>query len=115
MRFFQLLLVVCAVGGSGCSALVALSGQDLSTLSTKAAVRAKCGTPESDGQAAGQSFEEFSARRKIAQPWKGTYLTMGFSGTLGLGELVWFPHQSYIAIRRAIVGQQLRFTYDSNG
>ena len=59
--------------------------------------------------------EEFTTRRKIAEPYKNIYLAIGYAITLGLGELIWFPHQLYVAGRRSIVGQQLRFTYDSEG
>lgn len=40
---------------------------------------------------------------------------MGYVGTLGLGELIWFPKASYRVIRDSIVGQHLRVFYDDQG
>jgi hypothetical protein len=40
---------------------------------------------------------------------------MGWCYTLGLGEIVWFPHQAFVAARRSILGQELRVTYDEAG
>lgn len=112
MRAVSMLLTACVLSLAGCSSLVISSGQDLTELTTRVQVHEAFGLPVEAGRTGSQAFEDFITHRKIAEPWKGIYLAMGDASTLGLGEIIWFPHQLYIAGRRSIVGQQLRFTYD---
>lgn len=116
MRILPVLLTACALPGAGCSAFIISSGQHLSELTTQSQVHESFGLPAAAGQTeGGNTFEEFTTHRKIAEPEKGIYLTMGYVCTLGLGEFIWFPHEAWVAERRSIVGQKLRFTYNDAG
>ena len=116
MRFLPVLLTAYALSAAGCSAIIISSGQHLSELTTRAQVHESFGLPTAAGQTeGGNTFEEFTTHRKIAEPEKGIYLAMGYAGTLGLGEFIWFPHEAWVAARRSIVGQKLRFTYNDAG
>jgi hypothetical protein len=108
-------LTACALSSAGCTGFITSCGQDLSKLTTQVEVHKTFGLPAAIGQAEGHTFEEFTTHRKIAEHWKGIYLVMGDAGTLGLGELIWFPHEAWLASRRSVVGQILRFTYDDAG
>jgi YD repeat-containing protein len=115
MRTALVLLTFLILSAVGCSAFIVNSGQDLSGLATRSQVQAAFGQPVTSGQTDSRPFEEYTIHRKIAEPWKNTYLAMGDAATLGLGEIVWFPQQLYLAGRRSVVGQHLRFTYDDAG
>jgi hypothetical protein len=115
MRIVLLPLVAGVLSSAGCTGLVISSGTDLGALPTREEVRAKFGTPVASGTEEGKQYEDFRTRRKIAEPDKMIYLLMGYAYTFGLGEVVWFPHQSFVAARRSIVGQDLRFYFDEAG
>ena len=115
MRTAYLLMAAAALAPAGCSSLIVNSGQDLSKLTTRAQVHEAFGPPAAVEPTGEHTTEEFTTRRKIAEPYKNIYLAIGYVITLGLGELIWFPHQLYVAGRRSIVGQHLRFSYDSEG
>ena len=111
MRPTLLVLVFTAFASSGCSALIFSSGKRLEKLTTRDQVHKAFGEPIlQDG-----SLEVYKTHRKIAEPNKGTYWAMGFCWTFGLGEFIWFPHEAYVAARRTIKGQELRFIYDKAG
>lgn len=115
VRTVNLLVLVLALSTIGCSVLVVNSGTNLEKLTTRAQVHDSFGQPINSGQIDDEPFEEFITHRKIAEQNMNIYLVMGYAGTFGLGELIWFPQQSYLAIRRSVVGQRLRFTYDEAG
>jgi YD repeat-containing protein len=108
-------LTACALSSAGCTAFLTGCGQDLSKLTTQVEVHKTFGPPAAVGQVDGHTFEEFTTHRKIAEHWKGIYLVMGDAGTLGFGEFIWFPHEAWLAGRRSVLGQKLRFTYDDAG
>ncbi len=115
MRVAYLLLIACVLPSIGCTMLVVNSGKVLTALKSQAKVHEAFGLPTATGQAEGMPYEDFITRRKIAEPQKNIYLIMGTIWTCGFGEFVWFPTELYRAVRRSVVGQSLRFTYDAAG
>lgn len=115
MRYASTLIAFSLLSSIGCSVLLINSGQNLEELKTRSEVSKAFGAPTTTGQIEGKDFEEFETRRKIAEPWKGIYLAMGYAATLGLGEFVWFPVQLFHTGRRTVLGQHIRFVYDSAG
>lgn len=115
MRVAILLCVGAVPPATGCTYAVVTSGKNLSEVKTAEQARAEFGPPVGSGVADGKPFEEFRTHRKIAEPNKVIYLMMGYAVTFGTGELIWFPQQSFIAARRWVCGQTLRFVYDEHG
>jgi hypothetical protein len=115
MRPLRILVVATLLVSTGCSWLVANSGQQLGELKTREQVHAAFGPPATAGHCDQRTYEEFHTRRKIAEPWKGMGLGMGWCLTFGLGEAYFFPHETVVAARRSIVGQRLVFYYDEAG
>ncbi len=115
MRAACLLLIACVLPSIGCTMLVVNTGKDLTALKSQAKVHEAFGLPTATGQAEGMPYEDFTTHRKIAEPQKNIYLMMGTIATYGFGEFVWFPTELYRAVRRSVVGQPLRFTYDAAG
>lgn len=115
MRAAILLCVATVLPACGCTYYVVSSGTKLGDFGSREQVQAEFGPPVASGAVEGKPFEEFRTRRKIAEPEKVIYVVMGDVVTFGFGELVWFPQQSFIAARRSIRGQTLRFVYDESG
>lgn len=115
MRVAILLFVGSTFPTTGCSALVAVSGTDPASLTTREQVHAKFGTPTATGLEDGNPFEEYWTRRKIAENRKFLDLWSGAGFTLGFGELIQFPQELCIAGTRSLLGQTLRFVYDDAG
>jgi hypothetical protein len=115
MCLARVMVLTALLGSTGCSWLVINSGQQLNDLKTREQVQEVFGPPAESGVFQDQAYDEFHTRRKIAEPWKNLYLATGWVYTLGLGEIVWFPHQAFVAARRSILGQELRVTYDEAG
>lgn len=116
MRAIYFALIAAALSSAGCAGMIVGSGQNLSDLKDQAAVQAAFGSPTAAGEADGRPFEEFTTRRKIAEPWRvAPGMAMMYAMTLGLGEVVLLPVELYRTGRRTILGQQLRFTYDADG
>ena len=72
MRTLTIVLIACTALAPGCAGYIAGSGLDLCKLTTQAQVHEKFGSPI----ASGPSFEEFTTRRKIAEPWNGEGIAM---------------------------------------
>ena len=115
MRSTWLLLFAGVLPSAGCSLLVVNTGKNLAELKSQEQVHETFGLPSLTGQTEGVPYEEFTTHRKIAEPDKNIYIIMGTAGTFGFGELVWFPTELYRAIRRSVVGQQIRYIYDAEG
>ncbi|VTS07650.1 hypothetical protein [Tuwongella immobilis] len=115
MRPSSILMAVVAVVPLGCSALVVSAGYQLNQLANRDQVHQKFGSPVSIEETDGKISDEFTTHRKIARPHESIYFVMGSVSTFGFGELIFFPQQLYHAAKRSIVGQKLRFTYDSEG
>jgi len=115
MRYANFCLIASALLSNGCSVLIARSGVDLHTLTTREKVHEKFGKPSASGTAEGKPFEEFRTRRKIAEPFRGDLLGMSFAWTWGLAEVITFPYELYLLGNRSLLGQDIRFTYDSSG
>lgn len=99
---------------SGCAALIARSGTDLTCLQTKEEIHAQLGVPSTAGVEEGRYFEEYRTRRKIAQPMKyfGPGYAMGIVLTCGVSELICVPTELYLVCHRGLLGQTVRVTYD---
>jgi hypothetical protein len=115
MRFAILLLACMPVCLTGCSAIILGTGTRLDELEKRERVHQKFGESISQDESEGMLAEDYLTHRKIADTTSGIYLVMGYVGTLGLGELIWFPKASYRVIRNSIVGQHLRVFYDDQG
>jgi hypothetical protein len=40
---------------------------------------------------------------------------MGMCNTFGFGEFIWFPAEAFVAARRSVKGQEIRFVQDESG
>jgi YD repeat-containing protein len=108
-------LPLLALVSSGCSQLIAYSGQDLTKLTTKQAVRDSLGIPTSTGENDGQVFDEFHLHRKISDVPESWICGCTLGYTFGLGEIVMFPRELYLLGRQTIGGRDVRFDYDAVG
>jgi hypothetical protein len=128
MRCASLILIATTtLLSNGCAALIARSGEHLGTLTTREKVHEKFGEPLARGTVEeqpregypfptlGLPFEEFRTRRKIAEPSRSASLGMSAVMTFGLGELIMFPYELYLLGNRTLLGQDIRFVYDSAG
>ncbi|MBV9121755.1 MAG: hypothetical protein JO112_00160 [Planctomycetes bacterium] len=115
VRNAYLLLMTSTLSFTGCSLLIARSGMDLQTLTTREEVHHKFGPPLATGTIDGHPFEDFHTRRKISEPERSAGWSMGLAMTWGLVEFYLFPHEVYLLGRRTFLGQDIRFTYDSAG
>jgi hypothetical protein len=115
LRVFGSILLCGNLLTSGCSALIAESGQNVAALTNKSQVHQSFGTPDNSGSAAGGDFEEFRTRRKISEPTVASVNFMLGMETLGLVELWNFPAITLQNAWNTLVGQTLRFEYGSHG
>ncbi len=115
MRYACLPLLAIIPAASGCSVMIASCGKDLGKLATREQVQQEFGKPAHDGISGGESFEVYRTRQKIAEPYLASCYGIGIAMTYGLVELFAFPHQLYLAGRRTIIGQNVRFTYNDRG
>jgi hypothetical protein len=117
MRFAYLVLIVPFSLASGCSMLIARSGKDLHTLTTREQVHASLGEPSTTGIENGKSFEEYHTRQKISESETVRVygLGMGIVMSYGAYELIAFPKELYLLGSRTLRGQTLRVRYDENG
>jgi hypothetical protein len=113
MRTVCLLLFASVLPASGCAALIAQSGTDLTPLTTKAEIHAALGEPAVSGVSGGQPFEEYRTRRKIADRPLGEGYAIALVETLGAIDLICVPAELYLTGRRTLLGQTIRVTYDS--
>jgi YD repeat-containing protein len=97
--------------------MIASCGKDLSPLETKADVRAQLGDPVAIGVEDGAPFEEYRTRRKISRSGAPPYCGPGYAMlgimTCGTVELILVPYELYLVGSGALLGQRLRFTYDT--
>lgn len=100
---------------SGCSVFIARTGAKLNELTTREQVHQKFGKPTLTGVNGEDDFEVFQTRRKIAHDLRAAGYGMGFAMTFGLTEFIGFPREIYCLGTSAVLGQQLRFEYDSTG
>jgi hypothetical protein len=115
MRLCCALLAGIACLSTGCSALMARSGEDLGKLSTREQVHQVFGEPLFLDTVDGTPFEEFLTRRKISEMDLAGRLSMGLAMTYGLLEFVEFPTELYRNGERIVLGQSLCFHYDQSG
>lgn len=115
LRLNCVLFVLVALISSGCSSLVAYSGQDLKSLATRDQVHQEFGEPIISETVDGTSFEEFLTRRKISEQERSVGLNMASTMTGGLIEFIALPAELYRDSGRLLVGQTLRFEYDQWG
>lgn len=115
MRYAALVLAAGSLASAGCSALIVGSGQRLGELTTQTDARAAFGEPVASGPIESGYYDEFLTRRKIAEPWKLIYITIGDVSTLGLGELLWCPLELSRVGYHGVVGQTVRFEYNEAG
>ncbi|VTR93239.1 unnamed protein product [Gemmata massiliana] len=97
MRCARLVLAVVVVSSTGCSALIASRGQDLSELTTKKVVHATF-AKSVVRYGEGCPYDEFRTHRKISENWRCEYLAMAGVCTLGLAEFVNVPCELFRAV-----------------
>ena len=118
MRVASLLLLASVSLSSGCSLMIAGSGKDLGSLTTKEQVHAQFGDPSATGvREGGKVFEDFHTRQKLST-WdqnKAEGYVMLMAMTLGVSELVLTPYELYLLGVRTLIGQTVHVTYDANG
>jgi len=114
MRTATLLMAICAISSSGCSAYVLSSGSNLSKFKNRDDVQASFGQPADVRLEDGALVEEYVTRRKIAE-FNVEGILMVDTVTLGLSEFYFLPYAAYLATRRSLVGQHVVFKYDGEG
>jgi hypothetical protein len=115
MRWCWALLVGQAFLSSGCSGLIARSGEDVTNYSNREEVHHQFGMPNTTGTTNGVPFEEFQTRRKICE-WKHAYIfDLADWGTFGLTEFVFLPLELLDNGERIVMGKKVRITYDESG
>lgn len=100
---------------TGCAAELALSGKDLSGLTSREQVHEQFGTPIAGGPEKAGGFEQFRTRRKISDVGRAQRLGLGFCMLYGVPEIVYFPLELCRIGKHTVLGQDLRFCYDSAG
>jgi YD repeat-containing protein len=110
-------LAVCLPLVSGCAALIAQSGQDLSQIASKEEMRAALGQPVAKGVVDGCPYEDFRTRKVIANRLfgDGDGYVIWWVTTLGTIDLIGVPSELCGLAGRTLFGQTIRVTYDKNG
>ena len=116
MRLRCLLFAFFVFLSNGCSVFMARCGRDLAPLATRDQVHQEFGEPVAIGTATdGQVFEDYLTRRKYAEVGRSYSDGLGFAMTYGLTEFIAFPLELFRNGKRLLIGQTLRFEYDSAG
>jgi hypothetical protein len=115
MRAYLPVYVILLLPIQGCSALVALSGEDLSRLKTREEVHREFGFPFETGVKDGLAYEDFQSHRKVREDWMGMGIAMMDATTCFMAEFYLFPFEVYEGTRRSIFGETIRFLYDESG
>lgn len=118
MRIVSFLLIATIPLLSGCAALIAQSGTDLTQLQTREEIHTKLGKPSCEGIQDGKFFEEYRTRRKIAEDeFSLPVPSYGYSlmGTCGAIDLVLVPYEILLVSGRTLLGQKIRVTYGKKG
>lgn len=95
------------------------SGLPVGSLRTKESVRATFGEPDRSGEQfdvllpEGCAFDEVFTRRKLSHG-RGMYVWL-LPMTIGLCELICVPYELGRMCYDSIVGQRIRFIYDTKG
>jgi hypothetical protein len=111
LRIFCILVPCCAVFSTGCSAVIAYSGENVDKLANREHVQKLFGAPDKSAD----DFDQYHTWRKIAEPQvAGVDLILGME-SLGLLELWNFPSTVLQCAWTTLVGQDLLFQYRSNG
>lgn len=115
MRCSCVLLLCSSICLSGCAALIANSGTDVSALGNREAVHAKFGAPKAVGTSQEGPYEEYQTRRKLSDPLLAVTYGMAFALTLGLSEPLCLIIELNRQAKNTVAGQSIRFNYDENG
>jgi hypothetical protein len=116
MRWLRFLAMVLVLSSTGCSLLIAESGQNIDRLQNREEVVAALGKPTQVGEQDGKAFEEFETRRKIAErSIYSAHISISIAHSMGLAEIVLCPYQLWMVSKRTLFGQQIRFIYNDQG
>jgi hypothetical protein len=99
---------------TGCAAMIDRTGADLTLITSRADAVEMFGPPLSSVQDESTRVEEFKTRRKIADPLLSSAYGMEF-GMLGILEPENTAAELIGMTRNAIIGQNIRFTFDESG
>ncbi len=114
MKIPAILLPVCFfLGACGCSSMVAVSGKDVSGLASAEQVHKEFGKPVATGVVEDREFEDYKTHAKISDPQRAGTMMLGDLMTSGLMEFFLFPYELACVGQTAIMGDTLRFCYDS--
>ncbi|MDB2687096.1 hypothetical protein N9Y42_07770 [Mariniblastus sp.] len=100
---------------AGCSAMIAQSGFDLQSLTTKTDVLLNFGMPIEADSIESSQREAFVTRRKISDPIGSSSNGLGFAMSFGLLEPLGLAKETREIIRNSLFGDRLEFEYDSEG
>ena len=95
--------------------MIANCGKDMSQLKTREEVHKEYGEPIASGIEKDKRYEDFHSHRKVVDEEEASDVSMAIGMTFGLGEFVYFPVETYRAMRATVFGQDLRFYYGSSG
>src|SRR4051812_31113575 len=112
MRAWALIAIACVLCISGCAAMIARSGTDLSVYRTPEDVRYDYGEPIGNVVTENYHYEEFRSRRKVSEGGRAWELELDSLRTLGLAEFVQVPLELFRVVRTIIIGQTVHFYYD---
>ena len=100
---------------TGCATMVARSGFDVHSLNTRTEVNSKFGTPFETLRSDSGTTETYVTRRKLSDPTSGVAYGMELVMLFGLREPSNLAVEARELVRDSILGQSLRFDYDSDG
>jgi hypothetical protein len=115
MRCGRLILTALLIPTCGCAAIIAKSGKNIDTLTTREEVHKKLGAPDSTELNEDQWTDTYLTRQKISEWRRGGGEGLYFAMSFGLTEFEAFPAEIYLLGRRTLLGQELSFHYDADG
>jgi hypothetical protein len=113
VRYLGLIFCASLVLSSGCAALIAMPGEDLTVCKSKAEIRAHLGEPTSAGTAFEMEYEEFFSHKLISEANNGTFgpgYSMAIICTLGTWDLVAVPEELWIISRRLRIREKINWS-----
>jgi hypothetical protein len=91
------------------------SGTDVSKVENQSQVRERFGTPDSSSEDERGGIDVYRTRRKIDEEFRATTSGELWAMMFGTLEFLAFPEELYRLGRGTLLGQELRFSYDSSG
>lgn len=116
MRHALLLLAVPALLATGCSSYIAQSGRNPLSFTDREELHALLGPPASvTTTVSGSVVEEFRTREKYSEELGESGLGWMAVLTFGASEIVFFPYEVGVQLKRVLFGQTLRYEFHPDG